>query len=109
MSIITITDSAKNHFKELMKNNGIEAFTFGVKSGGCSGFSYSLSDISKSDIAPDDEVVVFDDVTIAVDKTSVMFVLGTEIDWVTDMMGSRFEFINPVSQNSCGCGSSFSV
>ena len=107
--MITITDDAKEQFRKLMFNNSIEAFYFGVKGGGCSGFNYELADSTAEKLNEDDEILEFDDVKIVVDGASILYVAGTEIDWVDDLMGAHFKFSNPIAANSCGCGTSFSV
>jgi len=107
--MITITENAKKHFQELMFMNNIEAFYFGVKSGGCSGFNYELADSTPEKLNENDEILEFDDVKIIVDGASILYLTGTEIDWVEDLMGDHFEFSNPLAANSCGCNKSFSV
>ena len=107
--MITITDAAKLHFQQLQETHDFEAFIFGVSGGGCAGFNYLLKDTTLADINDDDEVVEFDDVKIVVDGASVFAILGTEIDYKTDIMGSRFEFSNPLSVSGCGCGTSFAI
>lgn len=57
---------------------------------------------------PHDEVMRVGHVEVRVDKTSLMWLIGTEIDWVEDRMGSRFVFKNPNATAACGCGISFS-
>ena len=61
------------------------------------------------EIAADDTVIEKDGVKVVVDPAAVMFVLGTEIDWVEDKLGAMFVFRNPNEKARCGCGESFSV
>lgn len=106
--MITLTSSAEKHFSTLAEQHGFKGFRFGVTGGGCAGFNYALE--GAADPAyPDDEVIQIGDVTMWVDRASVMYVLGTEINWATDIMGSRFEFDNPLAKNSCGCNKSFGI
>lgn len=107
--MLTITDSAKKQFKNLMEQNNFEAFIFGATGGGCAGFNYLLKEVSLDTLNDNDEVFEFDDVKIVMDGSSMFAVAGTEIDYVSDIMGARFEFRNPLSQSGCGCGTSFSI
>jgi len=102
--MITITETAKKQFQSI----GAESFRFGVNSGGCSGFSYSLSEDNQP-VETTDEVFLFDDVKIFVDNLSMMYIVGTEIDFVSNTMGSSFKFNNPMQDSACGCGESFNV
>lgn len=107
--MITITDSAKKKFMTLLESNNAQAIYFGVKSGGCSGFTYDINLIRDLNDATDLEVSEINGVKFAIDPMSVMYILGTEINWKEDIMGACFEFKNPLEQTSCGCGTSFSV
>ena len=107
--MITITDNARKHFEEMMEDHGHEAYMFGASGGGCSGFNYLLKDVKLDEKQDIDEVFEFGRVKIIVDGASLFAIIGTEIDYKTDVMGSRFEFGNPQSKSSCGCGESFSV
>ena len=86
--------------------NKTKYIAFGIKSGGCSGFEYKLEPCNKPPSSLD-EVAKFDDVTIKVDKDSLLHTLGTTIDWEDNFMGQRFIFNNPNSNFTCGCGKSF--
>ena len=77
----------------------------GVRGGGCSGFQYALAfDKAKED----DNVFEVDGVSVVVDKVSMQFVFGSEVDYVEGQFGqSGFSFKNPNAKHTCGCGSSF--
>lgn len=109
MGMITLTETAKNHFKQLQEDYGHEAFIFGVSGGGCAGFNYLLTEYTLAEVTEEDEVIDFDGVKIVVDGASMFAIAGTEIDYKTDLMGSRFEFNNPLATSSCGCNTSFSI
>lgn len=78
-----------------------------VEGGGCSGFQYEIA------VAPgangDDLVIERDGAKLFVDPVSLPFLLGSEVDWVDELIGSSFKVKNPNATSSCGCGVSFSV
>jgi iron-sulfur cluster insertion protein len=78
-----------------------------VSGGGCSGFQYGFSfDDTRNE---DDLVFERDGVKLLVDQTSLDLLMGAEVDFVEDLVGSSFQVRNPNASSSCGCGSSFSV
>ena len=107
MSIINITKKAFSFLKKIYIENNKKYLAFSIKSGGCSGFQYSLE---PCDLEPKkiDEVVKYKDLAIKVEGDSLLHLLGTEIDWEDNIMGQRFIFKNPNSTFQCGCGKSFS-
>lgn len=78
-----------------------------VSGGGCSGFQYGF-DFDENQ-KPDDIVVVRDGVTMLVDSMSLLYLTGSEVDFVEDLVGASFQVVNPNASSSCGCGSSFAV
>ena len=86
-----------------------KALFFGAIGGGCNGFKYILKPTDIVDGTNHDELVSVGGVPMVLCGKSMMLILGTEIDWTEDHMGSRFEFNNPVSSGQCGCGATFSV
>jgi iron-sulfur cluster assembly protein len=78
-----------------------------VEGGGCSGFQYEIA------LAPapnaDDIVIERDGARLFVDPVSLPFLLGSEVDWVDELIGASFKVKNPNATSSCGCGVSFSV
>jgi len=106
--MIELTDSAAKKLKEALAADGEKTgVRAAVRGGGCSGFQYKL----ELEVGPDrdDKVIVCKGVEIYVDKKSYLFLLGTTIDFVTEMMQMGFKFINPNAQRTCGCGESFGV
>lgn len=104
---IEITETAVSQVKQLIESQGNPELKLrmGVKGGGCSGMSYTLQlDTQQRE---GDEVFQFDGVTVVVDVKSYLFLNGTKLDYVEDIMGGGFKFENPNAQRSCGCGSSF--
>lgn len=107
--IVDLTPAAVARARELLARQGADAagIRLAVKTTGCSGMSYHLDFADR--IGNDDTVVEKDGVRLVVDAAAVMYVLGTEIDWVEDKLGAMFVFKNPNEKARCGCGESFSV
>ena len=106
---ITLTDKAAGKISELLSDQqdaGEQALRVAVRGGGCSGFQYALA----FDRVKDDDHV-FEDrgVSVIVDKTSMQFVFGSEVDYVEGLQGAGFQVNNPNVVAACGCGSSFQV
>jgi len=106
---ITLSDRAAEKVRELLseQSDGAEqALRVAVRGGGCSGFQYALAFD-----APKDEDHRFEakGVAVVVDKTSMQFVFGSEVDWVDGLQGAGFSVNNPNVVAACGCGSSFQV
>jgi iron-sulfur cluster assembly protein len=97
--MITLTEKARKYMKSVVYNG--DFVTLGVKGGGCSGMQYvwdlksNLPDIEWSDLV--------------VDPLAEMFLLGSEVDYITELGGSFLTVKNPTSTSSCGCGESFGV
>ena len=85
-----------------------EYILFNVKGGGCNGLQYNLEPTNSKPLKID-EIVKVDKLKINVCGKSLLYLLGTEIDWREDYMGSRFIFNNPNASSKCGCGTTFSV
>jgi iron-sulfur cluster assembly protein len=106
---IKLTDNAAAKIKELLagQQDGPEqALRVAVRGGGCSGFQYALAFD-----APKEDDHRFEDkgVAVVVDKPSMQFVFGSEVDWVDGLQGAGFSVNNPNVTAACGCGSSFQV
>ena len=104
--LITISLSAQKRLLEIVKESGKKLILFDIKSGGCNGFEYRFNTVNK--IENEKNLYVKNDLTVEVCDKSLFYILGTKIDWNKDIMGESFKFENPLSKNSCGCGSSFS-
>ena len=107
--VITITEAAATRVKALMAkaDKPVKALRVGVKTRGCSGLSYFVEYAEEKKKFED--VVEDKGVTIFVDPTAVMFLIGTEMDYREDKLQSGFVFNNPNEKARCGCGESFSV
>lgn len=106
---ITITDAAAVRMKALMAERGKPSvgIKVGVKSRGCSGLSYTIE--YADEVGKYDEVVEDKGVKVLIDPKAVMFVLGSEMDFVDEKIKSGFTFTNPNEKGRCGCGESFHV
>lgn len=108
--MISVTDKAVDRLKELRATEGRteeQNIRVSVKGGGCSGLMYDLS----FDAAIRDSDEIFEDkgVKILVDKKSLLYLLGTTLDFSDGLNGKGFQFVNPNASRTCGCGESFSV
>jgi iron-sulfur cluster assembly protein len=107
---LQVTDRAVKRIRSTMAQEGISpeegGLRLGVTGGGCSGLSYSI----KFDTQPRerDRVYEFDGVRVFVDPKSFLYLHGMTLDYEETLMRQGFNFINPNSSRSCGCGSSFS-
>jgi iron-sulfur cluster assembly protein len=79
----------------------------GVTNGGCAGMSYTMEYAEAA--APLDEVLDDQGVRLFIDPKAILFLLGTEMDFVRDRLAARFVFNNPNQTAACGCGESFSI
>lgn len=106
---ITMTEPAAARVKTFLANRGKGVgMRIGIKTNGCSGMSYVLEFVDEI-IAGEDEVFDVHGVTVVVDKKSLVYVNGTEVDFVKDGLNEGFKFSNPNEKGQCGCGESFTV
>jgi len=108
--IFTITEVAKKQLKKLMLDSKATPEHFlrvGVKGGGCSGLSYELAfdNIDQKD----DNIFETNNIKVHIDKKSLLYLLGTELDFSDGLNGKGFQFINPNASRTCGCGESFAI
>jgi iron-sulfur cluster assembly protein len=106
---ITLTDKATEKVNELLaaqEDASEQALRVAVRGGGCSGFQYALAFDKPRE---DDHVFEHDGVSVIVDKVSMQFVFGSEVDYVEGLQGAGFAVNNPNVVAACGCGSSFQV
>ncbi len=104
ISEIKFTDRAIKQVNQLVSTKGPGTFfRISVLGGGCSGFKYDFSfdkNISQEDIKINN---------ILIDKVSLNILRGSEVDFVSELMGTSFKIFNPKTKSSCGCGISFSI
>ena len=101
---VNITDSAKTHLNGLIEKQGKPIVRLRVKGGGCAGFQYEWLMTDKKEF--DDEVIKLKNGEFAIDSMSMLYVIGTTIDYVEEIFGSSLTIKNPNATNSCGCGES---
>ena len=107
--LVTVTDSAAKRVAFLVEQEGNPkaALRIAVNGGGCSGFQYGFSlDESRNE---DDLIIEKCGATVLVDTMSQLYLAGSEVDFVEDVIGSAFQIRNPNAKSECGCGTSFAV
>ena len=105
---VTLSESAAKRIGAILKSDdGKKAMRVSVEGGGCSGFSYKFDLVSDADA--DDLVLEKGDAKVFIDSLSLVYMSGSEIDFVDNLMGQSFQIKNPNAVASCGCGTSFSV
>ncbi len=105
---ITLTESAANRVKTFLANRGKGiGLRLGIKTSGCSGLAYVLEFVDE--LNEDDNVFEQDGVKVIVDAKSLVYLDGTELDFVKEGLNEGFKFANPNVKDQCGCGESFNV
>lgn len=105
---ITLSEAAANRVSNFLQSRGKgEGVRLGVKTSGCSGLAYILEFVDEVE----DDDVVFEDrgVKVIIDKKSLVYLDGTELDYGKEGLNEGFKFNNPNVKNECGCGESFTV
>jgi iron-sulfur cluster assembly protein len=106
---VKLTDAAAARIGEIMagadgKYTGVRV---GVSNGGCAGMSYTMDYASEA--KPSEEVMEDKGVKIFIDPKAILFLIGTELDFVQEKLGARFVFNNPNQTSACGCGESVQI
>ncbi len=106
---LTLTEAAFDRVQALLAQRGkpSQGIRISIRTKGCSGLSYSLEYADEKN--PLDEIMEINGVTIMIDPKAILFILGTEMDYVEEKMQSGFVFRNPNEKGRCGCGKSFHV
>lgn len=107
--MVTLTETALNAVKSVMaqQTESFVGIRVSVIGGGCSGFQYAMN--LEREGREDDEILEIDGFKVFVDEQSLMYLEGTQIDYVETAQGAGFRFLNPNVKGTCGCGESFSV
>lgn len=105
---VTLSEAAAKRIAAIVAADaGKSALRVSVEGGGCSGFSYKFD--LDGQPAGDDIVIRRDGATVLIDPMSIIYMAGSEIDFVDNLLGQSFQIKNPNAVASCGCGTSFSV
>jgi len=106
---LRLTDAAAARIRDIMANaeSHIEGVRIGVTNGGCAGMSYTMDYAENAQ--PLEEVVEDKGVKVFIDPKAILFLIGTEVDFVREKLGARFVFNNPNQTAACGCGESVSI
>ncbi len=108
--MITITEPAKVKIEELIKEQNLDTTYFlrvGVKGGGCAGLSYVMD--FENELQEGDQEFEDKGIKIVCNKKSLLYLVGTELQYSGGLNGKGFEWHNPQSSRTCGCGQSFSI
>ena len=112
---ILITNDAIEQISHLLEGQSDKkALRVGVRSGGCSGMSYTMDFIGDNEINPDDKVYDYSlkadqNFQVVCDPKSLLYIYGMQLDFSKELIGGGFNFVNPNASQTCGCGSSFAV
>ena len=110
--MITVSQKALEHIIELMMESGITPdshhLRVGVKGGGCSGLSYVM-DFDTTIESTDETVEIDGGLKVVIDRKSVLYLYGTELDYSDGLNGKGFQWVNPNASRTCGCGESFAL
>ena len=105
---VTVTDRAAKRIAEIVAGEAAaRALRVSVEGGGCSGFQYKFD--TERERTEDDIVIEKSGATVLIDPISLNYMVGSEIDFVDDLIGSSFKVNNPKATASCGCGTSFAL
>ena len=105
---ITLTDRAAQHVQNYLAKRGKGVgVRFGVRTTGCSGMAYKLEFVDAA--GEEDQTFESHGVKVFVDPKSLVYIDGTELDFVREGLNEGFKFNNPMEKDKCGCGESFNV
>jgi iron-sulfur cluster assembly protein len=109
-ALIEVTERAAKKAKDMLTKSGIveQAIRVKVLAGGCSGMSYKVEPAAQG-AQPGDQVVEAHGLKVCLDPKSVLYLVGTTLDYESSLILSRFKFINPNATATCSCGESFTV
>jgi len=105
---VTFTDKAAQHIRGFLDKRGKGiGLRLAVRTTGCSGLAYVLE--FADEVATNDEVFEDNNVTVVIDKKSLVYLDGTELDYTKEGLNEGFKFRNPNVKDECGCGESFTI
>jgi iron-sulfur cluster assembly accessory protein len=107
---VDVTESAQDHLAGILKSQDKQAVRFGIKGGGCAGFEYDWQLINKDEIEELDDIIIENEnLTFVLDHVSMMYIMGSTVDYKKDIFGAMLTVDNPLAKSSCGCGTSISI
>lgn len=106
LKLISVTDRAAQRLSEIIAgaDKPVTGLRLGVKNAGCAGMAYTMDYVAEP--LPGDDHVQEKGIDIYIDPKAMLFLLGTQMDFVTEKMKSGFTFTNPNQTGECGCGES---
>jgi len=106
---VKLTEAAAQRIREIMAGARGQylGVRVGVTNGGCAGMSYTMDYASEA--KPFEEVMEDKGVKVFIDPKAILFLIGTELDFVREKLGARFVFNNPNQTSACGCGESVAI
>ncbi len=106
---VKLTDAAAARIQQIMAGapGQYQGVRVGVTNGGCAGMSYTMD--YAAEVRPFEEVMEDKGVRVFIDPKAILFLIGTELDFVQEKLGARFVFNNPNQTSACGCGESVSI
>ena len=109
-NIISISDSAAKQIKDLLLKGptNVNGIIVGVDKTGCSGYAYKL-EYAKEENSSNLDLIETKGIKVFIEPKATMYLVGSEMDYTTDKLSSRFTFNNPNEKSTCGCGESFSI
>lgn len=107
--VVTLTDRAAARMREIMEaaDERYVGVRIGVRNGGCAGMEYTMDYATEA--APLDETIEDNGIKIMIDPKAILFLLGTEVDFIEEKLSQRFVFNNPNQTDACGCGESVTI
>ena len=114
-NLLEITEAAKTHIRKVLVDMDKPYLVFGLKGGGCAGFEYFWEPADQELYAKngnpskDEFIDIGDSKQLVVDSTSMMYLIGSTVDYKSDFLSSQLVVINPMAKSSCGCGTSIAV
>ena len=107
--VVTLTDAAAARMREIMADakEDFIGVRIGVKNGGCAGMEYTMDYATEA--KPLEEVAEENGIKVLIDPKAILFLIGSEIDFVTEKLSQRFVFRNPNQTDACGCGESVTI
>jgi len=108
--IISISDEAVNQITKILSasTENVLGIIVGVDKTGCSGYAYKI-DYATNENTTNYELIESKGVKIFVEPAATMYLIGSEMDYTSDKLASRFVFKNPNEKSTCGCGESFTI